>query len=389
VNSEELLVDVCIVCALAQEAKAFLDVVSEQCQITFESRTSARHGYDYRFAAIQNNKKETLTLHVSWLPRYGPQAMILHLSHVLEEYQPRFAAMTGICAGDRLRVNLGDLIVAERTYTYDNGKFAKDKDGRTVYIHDTTTHQLDGNILGFVQFFEQWKPLVAQLTRPSSKRQQRDWLLSQLLDEQTPSIQHIPSSELEQHAPAWRSIVHELQQGSDPLLTTSLALREKSLVEQLHYGLDPFPYIDPPEAQLYPKPMASGTAVRSDNPFRDIQIPVRGTAAIDMEGDAFCRTMANFPGIRWLIAKGVSDYADSDKDDSYHQYASTASATYMLCFIRAYVTTDRVPRLLKQQPLSRDSSARAQDVPFLAPPLPPHDPVGRMVIDIESRTVLT
>src|SRR5258706_4498582 len=91
-NSEELSINVCVVCALAEEAKAFLDVVSEQCQVMFISRTSPRYGYDYRFATIQNNKKETLTLHVSWLPHYGPQEMILHLTHVLEEYSPRFAA---------------------------------------------------------------------------------------------------------------------------------------------------------------------------------------------------------------------------------------------------------------------------------------------------------
>ncbi len=40
--------DVCIVCALAEEAGALLDVVSEQCQTTFIARTSPRYGYDYR-----------------------------------------------------------------------------------------------------------------------------------------------------------------------------------------------------------------------------------------------------------------------------------------------------------------------------------------------------
>src|SRR5438270_3509391 len=110
-------INVCVVCALAEEAGAFLDIVSKQCQAVFVSRTSPRYGYDYRFATIHNNGGEKLTLHVSWLPRYGPQEMVLHLTHVLEEYSPRFVAMTGICAGDRLRVNLGDLIVAERTYT--------------------------------------------------------------------------------------------------------------------------------------------------------------------------------------------------------------------------------------------------------------------------------
>src|SRR6266567_6999183 len=338
------LFDVCIVCALAEEARALLDVVSEQCHATFISRTSPRYGYDFQTTTIQNNKGETLVLHVSWLPRIGPQETILHLSHVLEEYPPRFVAMTGICAGDRLRVSLGDLVVAERLYTYDSGKFVTDEQGRTVHDHDVMTYQLDENILRFLPLFQQWKPMVEQLRRPPSKRQQREWLLNRLLHEQTPSVQQIPPQELERHTPDWRRIIHELQQGSDPLLTSELVLRESSRIEQLRYGLDPFPYTDPQEARCHIKPMASGSAVRSDNPFKDIQIPVRGTVAVEMEGAAFGRVMASFPSLRWLVVKGVSDYADSDKDDSYHQYASSASARYLLCFLQEYVTNERLPR---------------------------------------------
>jgi nucleoside phosphorylase len=343
-NSEEPSIDVCVVCALAEEAKALLDVVSQQCHTAFVSRTSPRYGYDFETTTIQNNKGEPLALHVSWLPRVGPQETILHLSRVLEEYHPRFVAMTGICAGDRLRVSLGDLVVADRLYTYDSGKFVTDEQGRTMHEHDVMTYQLDDNILRFVSLFDQWKPLVKQLSRPLSKRQQREWLLDQLLDEQTPSVQQIPQQQLQQHAPDWRRVIHDLQQGPDPLLAPSLALREKSRIEQLRYALHPFPYIDPQEARCHIKPMASGSAVRGDNPFKDIQVPVRGTVAVEMEGAAFGRVMASVPGLRWLVVKGVSDYADSDKDDSYHQYAATASALYLLCFLKEYVTDGRIPR---------------------------------------------
>ena len=94
--------------------------------------------------------------------------MTLHLSRVLEECQPRIAIMTGICAGDAQRVQLGDLVVAERTFTYDNGKFTLDEHGRSVHLHDTLTYQLDANILQFLGLFDEWKPLVARLKRPPS-----------------------------------------------------------------------------------------------------------------------------------------------------------------------------------------------------------------------------
>src|SRR5947209_1114178 len=130
--------DVCVVCALPEEARAFLEVVRPQCESAIEERKSLRYHYGYRFATIKNDKDESLNLHISWLPRYGPQEMTLHLSRILEECQPRIAIMTGICAGDAQHVQLGDLVVAERTFTYDNGKFTLDN-GKKVHLHDTMT----------------------------------------------------------------------------------------------------------------------------------------------------------------------------------------------------------------------------------------------------------
>ena len=343
-------IDVCIICALAEEAKAFIEVVSEYAPALFEPKISLLHGYDYRFTTIQNIKGELLNLHVSWLPRYGPLQMAVHLSQVLEEYQPRFAAMTGICAGDKNHVALGDLVVAERTFIYDSGKFVLSEDGQVAHEHDTTTYQLDENILRFVHLFDQWKPLVKQLNRPlQSKRQQRDWLLNRALDEQPPSVKKIPLPERNLYAPDWQKIVRELQRGPDPLLTASMILKRKSRIAEMRHDKDVFPFMDPPEARCFIKPMASGSAVRSDAPFKDIQAPVRGTVAIDMEGASFCAVMSRFPNMHWLVVKGVSDYADIDKDDIYHGYASRASAAYVLGFLQHYITEERMAADRNQQ----------------------------------------
>jgi nucleoside phosphorylase len=158
--------DVCIVCALAEEVRGLLAILQPYCECAIEKRTGPRSSYC--FARIKNDKGEPLNLHISWLPRYGPQEMTLHLSRVLEECQPRMAIMTGICAGDAQRVQLGDLVVAERTFTYDTGKLVLDDDGRRVHQHDTLTYQLDANILGFLGLFDAWKLLVARLKRPAS-----------------------------------------------------------------------------------------------------------------------------------------------------------------------------------------------------------------------------
>lgn len=95
--------------------------------------------------------------------------------------------------------------------------------------------------------------------------------------------------------------------------------------------------------QLHIAPVASGHTVRGDNPFEEIGQFVRTTAAIDMEGAAFYRAATGFPGTHSLWVKGVSDFADSEKNDIYHDYASTVSAVYIICFIQEFVTSERFP----------------------------------------------
>lgn len=341
-------IDVCIVCALAAEAQAFLRQAERQCNVSWTRKVNARHGYTYLLATIQNAKGEALQVHVSWLSRYGPQQMVSHLHLVLEEHQPRLAAMTGICAGDKHHTKLGDLIVADRTFTYDSGKFIKDSSAQPLHLHDTITYQVHENILGFIQFFDQWNNPIAALQRPVSKRQQRDWLLDLLFKGTVPSLKALPQQELKKCAPAWRDLVHELQQEPEPFLLESLALRDSTMVERLSFGRDPFPFLDPTQPRLHVRPMASGNAVRSDNPFKEIQGPVRGAIAIDMEGAAFGLVLQRFPTIHWFIVKGVSDYADQDKDDSYHTYAEEASASYALSLIQEYVTQERLPARQKR-----------------------------------------
>jgi tetratricopeptide (TPR) repeat protein/nucleoside phosphorylase len=363
-KENSLVFDVCIVCALAEEAQAFLHVVEEYCHLSWTNEFNLRYKYDYRFAKIPNVDGESLNIHVSWLPRYGPQEMALHLGHVVEEYQPRFVAMTGICAGDKRHVRLGDLVVAERAFTYDSGKVVKDEQGQAVHQHDTITYQAHESTLQFLRLFGDWRPRVAALPRPFSKQQQRDWLLEGLFAEPTGSVKAIPLAELEWHAPAWRQLVHELQQGAEPFLSPSRVLRDKAMIEHLHYGLVPFPFQDPPEALCHIRALASGSAVRSDNPFKEVQIPVRGAVAIDMEGAAFGRVMEGAPSVEWLIVKGVSDYADSDKDDSYHTYAATASAMYILCFLENYVTRKRLPLSRGKHNASRDGPQPLWNIPY-------------------------
>ncbi len=67
------------------------------------------------------------------------------------------------------------------------------------------------------------------------------------------------------------------------------------------------------------------------------------------------------------MVKGVCDYADTQKDDTYHDFASRASALYALSFIQDYVTNERLPRSLNwRSPESEDPYNDRNSVNFRA-----------------------
>ncbi len=156
--------DVCVVCALPEEAQAFLNQVTQYCKNSWTRMVNQPYGYTYDHTVISNGNDEQLSIHLSALPRYGPTEMALHLRRVLEQSQPRFVIMTGICAGDRRKVKLGDLVVAERTFIYDTGKFVKDELGRVVHNPDTITYQMHENTLQFARLFNDGNARIGHLT---------------------------------------------------------------------------------------------------------------------------------------------------------------------------------------------------------------------------------
>jgi nucleoside phosphorylase len=267
----EGMYDVCIICALADEGRTFMQITEQQCIVQFEKAFEQRLGLVYYHTRILNDQGEQLTLQVSWPAKYGPQEMELHLKPLFAAFRPCFAAMTGICAGDKERVKLGDLVVAERAYFYESGKIILGQNGKRVRLSDIDLYSASSKVKNFIQTFEYERFL-------------------RTLDHWKSIVTH--------HNPAY------------------------------HIGT-----------------MASGSAVRADHPFDEASFPVRNTLAIDMEGAAFYRAAMDFPGMHALLAKGVSDFADSNKNDAYRQYSSAISAMYMLSFIKEYVTSDRMSRI--------------------------------------------
>jgi predicted MPP superfamily phosphohydrolase len=199
-NADSPVCDVCVFCALPEEADAVREVFSELSDVKFvRDFTSMRTAY-YK-ATIRNGREEPLTIHLSCLPEMGGMRASPQFQAMLAEFKPRFAGLTGICAADRGVAALGDLVIANLAYEYGTGKIVSGEDGNPKLKPNIETFGPNDNIIQCVRHFEEWKDDVAALPRPKSKQQQADWLLSQLLNPKTPRIIDIPTEQREINAP--------------------------------------------------------------------------------------------------------------------------------------------------------------------------------------------
>ncbi|MES2264293.1 MAG: hypothetical protein V4724_37775 [Pseudomonadota bacterium] len=62
-------------------------------------------------------------------PKMGLPAAAVIASKLIAAYRPRYIAITGICAGVRDKVAIGDILVAEPCFDWGSGKWVRDKDG--------------------------------------------------------------------------------------------------------------------------------------------------------------------------------------------------------------------------------------------------------------------
>lgn len=156
--------DICIVCALAEEAEAVVNEFSDRCEnIQFQQTFSQKNGYTYRYTTIKNSYEEALTVLVICMPFTGPVETALSVRSLLEEFHPRFVAMTGICAGYKEKVALGDLVAASYAFHYEEGKVEPDEHGQDKLRPEWRTHGTAQRIVQYINNFAAWKKPVTEM----------------------------------------------------------------------------------------------------------------------------------------------------------------------------------------------------------------------------------
>lgn len=252
----------------------------------------------------------------------------------LLQYNPSCIAMSGVCAGRRGKVELGDVLIANQLWQYDAGKTVAEKDDLGVtknrFFGKTLTYQLDP---GWQQRAEAFQPQYDSLwlsRRPRPLATQADWILERLLRSEDPK-QH-PDREKNCPQPAaaieWLWTKGWLLSGE--LVLSEAGRRRASELQNKHWSGLP----DPPEFMVHVAPIGTGTQVIEDPQiFGKLSIVMRDVLGLEMEAVAV-GAVAHLHDKKHLVMKGVMDFADGEKDDQFKEFAARASAECLLKFLR-------------------------------------------------------
>lgn len=280
-------------------------------------------------------------------------------ARLVQKLRPGCLVMSGVCAGNPGVVALGDVVVSELAYQYDEGKrepggFAGDHRQSAVS--------------------ERWRR-AAEALRPESSRSfglpsrddARFWVLETLHVGGDP-LRHPARSRYFDRG-AWKVTVRELlAEGTIEVDGSSLKLTPAGEAEVRNsLILD----VDPPEQLPFAitvGPIASGNVVVKDGLTWDSlkAMGVRSVVGLEMEAAAIARVAIAAEVPEWLVVKGVMDHADPKKDDRYKPFAARASAEVLREFLAGRFTAGSVGRDIAEPP-TFSSPPDASSVRNIAP----------------------
>ncbi|WP_128428471.1 TIR domain-containing protein [Streptomyces cyaneus] len=266
--------------------------------------------------------------------RMGSAATAPVVSSLVERLRPRCLAMCGVCAGNPAEVALGDVVVAELAYAYDEGRRTPDGfegDHRQIPAQDVWVRAAQDLVTTDLPSYGEVSGTEARI-----------WLLERLYAGDDPRRHPARSRYLSGRS--WVEQIQALQ--SDGLVTrdgAALSLTDAgySFIEQAVYddlnGPAKLPYA------VAVGPMASGNVVVKDGLTWD-QLKrwgVRSVTGLEMESATIAHVAHRLNLSDWVVAKGVMDHADPRKDDRYKRFAARSSAEVLFKLLALRMATQR------------------------------------------------
>lgn len=331
-------VDVLILTAVEDEFKVIYGLEPEWTPKTDKS------GYRYYVREMKNKDGQNITLGLALAADMGEVNITNLATRLSNELKPDCLAMTGICAGWRKKVQLGDVIVANRVFNYDCGKLIAFQNGTVreeQLFHDIRTYNLNPLWKQSAQDMgDEWKDTIIT-ERPLEYAFQELWLLKSIRDFQMKKgIDPTDHPDRKTSCPDWTIVIKRLEEkgliGFSPDVYLTDAGRDHLKKEEFKY---PDGYAAHTDLNVYIAPIGTGSKVVEDSGiFPKISREIRSVLGLEMEGFAV-GAVAELEQINnFIVVKAVSDYADEEKDDHFRTYSIEASFRFLIAFLEKNYT---------------------------------------------------
>jgi nucleoside phosphorylase len=289
----------------------------------------------YSTAGFRTPTGETLAVALARPARMGGRSTGPIVTTLTDRLQPTCLAMCGVCAGNPGATAPGDVIVAAPAWEWDEGKHTEGG-----FRAEPQQFPQDTRWVRAVQDFD---PYGLPSYGVATEQEAAVWYLERLHRGQNPRTHPARERYFPRHT--WGSRLGRLQ--SDGLIEwrdAELTLTEdgRDHIQRILYhdvdGPDRLPFA------VVAGPMASGSPVMATPEIWErLEVGQRRILALEMEA-ATIATIAHERRVpHWMVAKGVMDHADRDKDDRFKAFAARASAEVLFDLLGRLLTASHAP----------------------------------------------
>ena len=342
-----------VLCAKYEEAYAFRQVLKHQ-RATEDERSQG--SLLYHLLTIKDLNNRTFEIQI-YCPRNQAGSVITatDVISILNRLSPHWVFMTGICAGNPKETVLGDVIIAEKIVDVRYGKI----DHAGIH-HDIRPLTIDAYLSTAIYETKNalrgaWSKYIVT-PRPMTRRYQEQ-AIRKLLHGNYPGYTFLPDIMLgipgtfeskEECGVVLSGLTSADPSGITRCIDGKYALNSLQYEELTILIRDTtFPKLDTKEPEVYSGTLLTDvSAVRADIDEKrwtqyGEKIGARDLYGLEMEGIGLYEAIETInrdrnPKIKFMLVKGVSDYAGEKKDDQFHEYGKQASAVFVYEFLRRY-----------------------------------------------------
>jgi nucleoside phosphorylase len=335
---EDRRADVVILTAIRVEYEAVRKVEAGAVPGSTWDDWTGPSGLPIAFRSFVGQNGRPFRVAVAVAPDMGATAAVHTLLPLVHELRPRCVAMCGVCAGRRGKVQLGDVVAAERVFYHDSGKQRTDQVQQDLKVYSLR---------------DDWKAALEGMDAAARFRDEA-WFKARPIT--TEWREHLALVALRNGDPKpWLAVDQTLGPGDWQPIVTSLRARQmlaasgrelteagRGIVDQVLFEhMDELPDLTP-TGTLHPfrmhiAPIGSGVRVIEDERiWTFVSQAMRKTLGIEMEAAAIGELVQRQRQheLDWLVMKGVMDFADHGRDDHFKEFAARASAECLLWFLR-------------------------------------------------------